>query len=157
MTNPILQRLTLMSLPVTALAVTGALGSPTPAFADPLPYGPDTCIQGYVWREANSNDHVCVTNAVRSQTAQENQLAAQRRSPNGGEYGPDTCAQGYVWREAFEGDHVCVTPNSRTQAANDNAAAASRMSVNKPSQPPSSPSKPPWCALPDPAGISPGC
>jgi hypothetical protein len=92
---------------------------------------------------------VCVTNGVRSHTAQENQLGAQRRSPNGGEYGPDTCLQGYVWREAYEGDHVCVPPQSRTQAANDNAAAASRMAANQPSQAPPAPSssgsKPPWC------------
>jgi hypothetical protein len=25
----------------------------TPALADPLAYGPDTCINGYVWREAS--------------------------------------------------------------------------------------------------------
>ncbi len=91
-----------------------------------LPYGPDTCKQGYVWREARPSDHVCVTSAVRSQTAQENQLAASRRSPNGGAYGPATCQQGYVWREAFAGDHVCVVPQSRSAASADNAAAAAR-------------------------------
>ena len=109
-----------------ALAVTGQ----APASADPLPDGPDTCIQGFVWREARPNDHVCVTPDVRSQTAQENQLADGRRDPNGGPYGPDTCLQGYVWRHAFEDDHVCVTPDVRTEAANDNAAANSRMAVN---------------------------
>lgn len=115
-----------------AFAALGGLGSQATAAAEPLPYGPDTCIQGFVWREANPNDHVCVTPAVRSQTAQENQLADSRRDPNGGPYGPDTCLQGYVWRDAFEGDHVCVTPDARTQAANDNAAAASRMAANAP-------------------------
>ncbi|MEH2393254.1 MAG: hypothetical protein V7K21_16915 [Nostoc sp.] len=29
-------------------------------------YGSDTCISGYVWREAFPGDHVCVTRAVRS-------------------------------------------------------------------------------------------
>jgi hypothetical protein len=113
-----------------ALTLALAVAGQAPASADPLPYGPDTCIQGFVWREANPNDHVCVTPAVRSQTAQENQLAGSRRDPNGGPYGPDTCLQGYVWRDAFEGDHVCVTPDVRTDAANDNAAAASRMAAN---------------------------
>lgn len=117
-------------------ALTLAVAGQAPASADPLPYGPDTCIQGFVWREANPNDHVCVTPAVRSQTAQENQLADGRRDPNGGPYGPDTCLQGYVWRDAFEGDHVCVTPDVRTGAANDNAAAASRMAANLTPPPP---------------------
>jgi hypothetical protein len=87
---------------------------------------PDTCIQGYVWREAVSGDHVCVTPETRTQAAEDNNLAASRRSPTGGAYGPDTCLQGYVWREAVSGDHVCVTPETRTQAAEDNNLAASR-------------------------------
>jgi hypothetical protein len=94
-----------------------------------LPYGPDTCKQGFVWREAQPSDHICVTPQTRTQTAQENSLAATRRDPNGGAYGPDTCLQGFVWREAFSGDHVCVPPASRDQAASDNAAAASRRVV----------------------------
>ena len=127
---------TLAPLSVLMLTALGALDSAAIATADPMPYGPDTCIQGFVWREANPNDHVCVTPAVRSQTTQENQLAASRRDPNGGPYGPDTCLQGYVWRDAFEGDHVCVTPDIRDAAANDNAAAASRMAANQPAPPP---------------------
>lgn len=89
-------------------------------------YGPGTCIQGFVWREANPNDHVCVTIQVRDQTRNDNAQAGARRSPTGGAYGPDTCISGYVWREAFSGDHVCVTPQTRTQAAADNRAASSR-------------------------------
>jgi hypothetical protein len=42
-------------------------------------YGPDTCLQGYVWRDAVSGDHVCVTPATRDQAAQDNSLAASRR------------------------------------------------------------------------------
>ena len=94
--------------------------------ASALPYGPDTCKQGFVWREAQPSDHVCVTPDIRTQTAQENSFAAARRDPNGGAYGPDTCLVGFVWREAFSGDHVCVPPDSRSQAAADNAAAPSR-------------------------------
>jgi hypothetical protein len=147
-----------LAFSMAMLAAVGVGASHASAAADPLPYGPDTCIQGYVWREANPQDHVCVTSAVRSQTAQQNAAAAQHRDPNGGTYGPDTCLQGYVWRDAFEGDHVCVTPDVRTQAANDNAAAASLMATNTPAPAPSSaPSSPPWCSLPDPLHLTPGC
>jgi len=90
-------------------------------------FGPDTCVSGFVWREAFSGDDVCVDPAVRSQAATDNQLAPRRRVPGGGAYGPDTCRQGFVWREAGPSDHVCVTPEIRTQAANDNRAAASRV------------------------------
>ena len=84
------------------------------------------CLNGYVWREARSSDHVCVTPSRRSQVRQENALAASRHNPNGGAYGPDTCNVGFVWREAFGGDHVCVPPAERTVARNENATAASR-------------------------------
>src|SRR5262249_2014866 len=73
-----------------------------------LHHGPDTCKNGFVWREARPGDNVCVTPQTRSQTAADNRMAAFRRSPNGGPYGPSTCKQGYVWREAFPGDLVCV-------------------------------------------------
>ena|GEM_PF-3344895 len=109
-----------------ALAV---LVGQAPAQADPLPYGPDTCIQGYVWREAIPNDHVCVTPAVRDRIQQENSTVAERRDPTGA-YGSNTCKQGYVWREAFDGDVVCVTPDIRSATKADNAQAASR--VQKP-------------------------
>lgn len=89
-------------------------------------YGPDTCKQGYVWRDAAPNDHVCVTPAVREQARIDNSFADQRRSPTGGAYGPNTCIQGYVWRDAFPGDVVCVTPKTRAQAYQDNSLAASR-------------------------------
>ncbi len=85
------------------------------------------CLMGYVWREANPSDRVCVTGAVREETRQENALAASRRNPAGGAYGPNTCLQGFVWREAFAGDQVCVPVPSRTRAANDNAAAGQRI------------------------------
>jgi hypothetical protein len=89
-------------------------------------YGPDTCLQGYVWRNAVPGDHVCVTGATRAETAYDDSQAAARRSSTGGAYGPDTCIQGYVWREAVRGDHVCVTPATRAQAAHDASQAASR-------------------------------
>jgi hypothetical protein len=89
-------------------------------------FGPDTCIQGFVWREAVPSDHVCVTPQVREQARSDNAQAAARRSPTGGAYGPDTCRTGFVWREAFAGDHVCVTPRARSQAAQDNSWVRAR-------------------------------
>jgi|GEM_PF-1632818 len=98
---------------------------PADAQAD---YGPDTCVIGFVWREAFDGDRVCVTSATRTQTARDNSLANSRRNPNGGPYGPDTCLQGFVWRDANSGgvDHVCVTPDVRSQAAADNNLTSSR-------------------------------
>jgi hypothetical protein len=89
-------------------------------------YGPDTCKQGYVWRDSFPGDHVCVRPGVRTQAAHDNQQATYRVNPYGGSYGSDTCRNGYVWREAFPGDHACVTPATRSQAASDNKRAPHR-------------------------------
>jgi hypothetical protein len=86
----------------------------------------DRCVQGYVWREANRDDRVCVSPAIRTQTRNDNAQAAARRNPGGGAFGPDTCRQGFVWREAFPGDRVCVTGNVRSQARADNQEASKR-------------------------------
>lgn len=93
---------------------------------DPHLSGPDTCKQGFVWREASQSDHVCVTTQTRAAAAEDNKHAAERRQPGGGASGPDTCKQGFVWREAIPNDHVCVTAQVRAAAANDNAHAAER-------------------------------
>jgi hypothetical protein len=85
------------------------------------------CLQGYVWREAGPNDHVCVPPATRTQAQQDNAQASARRQPGGGPYGPDTCRQGFVWREAFPNDHVCVDPSVRSQAQQDNSHASERI------------------------------
>ncbi len=86
----------------------------------PLPYGPDTCAAGYVWRDAFAGDHICVTPASRNQAASDNAAAPYRVVPNGA-WGPNTCVNGYVWRVARSSDLVCVTPAVRTQTANENA------------------------------------
>ena len=112
----------------SALAFTPLLQK-VPAEAQEIDYGPFTCIQGYVWREAVPNDLVCVTPETRSQAAYDNSQASVRRSPVGGSYGPDTCIQGYVWREAVPGDRVCVTPETRSQVAYDNSQAPFRIAM----------------------------
>jgi hypothetical protein len=97
-----------------------------------LPFGPDTCIFGFVWREVVPSDHVCVSPQERDTVRADNGQAAARRSPHGGPFGADTCIQGFVWREATgPGDHVCVTLQQRQQARDDNAHAAERRTDGK--------------------------
>jgi hypothetical protein len=105
----------------TAIA-TGIVGfaTSTPVAADDFRYGPDTCRNGFVWREASPTDRVCVTPASRATAARENALAYSRIDPAGA-YGPFTCVSGFVWREAFHGDLVCVTPDRRAAVARENA------------------------------------
>jgi hypothetical protein len=91
-----------------------------------LPYGPDTCQSGFVWREAVRDDHVCVPPQTRQLAWTDNAQASARRNPAGGPYGSDTCLQGFVWRDASPDDHVCVTPDDRQQTRDDNAQAAER-------------------------------
>lgn len=104
------------------LAAAAAIAGSAPAHAQ---YGPDTCRQGYVWREAIPSDHVCVPPHIRSIVAQENRRASSLRNPTG-PYGSDTCVNGYVWREAFPGDHVCVTPQRRNETRHENHLGPSR-------------------------------
>lgn len=89
-------------------------------------YGSNSCKEGFVWREANPTDYVCVTAETRAQTQDDNSQAEGRRNPDGGPWGPDTCFEGFVWREAFPGDHVCVTWQTREQVLEDNRLADSR-------------------------------
>lgn len=93
---------------------------------EPLTSGKDTCKQGFVWREAVANDHVCVFPQTRDQARQDNANAAARRQPGGGASGPDTCRRSFVWREATPADHVCVTPQVRAATKDDNRHAAER-------------------------------
>jgi uncharacterized protein (DUF2237 family) len=111
---------------VAAIAATWLLaGASVPASAAG-DHGPLTCLAGYVWRQATPRDHVCVTPAVRAQTAQDNQLAPSRASATSTTFGPDLCGPGYVWREAVPGDHVCVTPATWQQVHDDNLTAGAR-------------------------------
>ncbi|CAN5861927.1 hypothetical protein BH10ACT9_BH10ACT9_08390 [soil metagenome] len=108
-----------------------SIGGSVVAQADPLPFGPDTCVQGFVWREARPGDTVCVTPAVRDAVAFQNANPGSNRDPNAGS-GPLSCSQGYVWREAFDGDTICVTPANRSATLADNAAAQARRQATQP-------------------------
>lgn len=82
----------------------------------------DACQRGFVWREANATDHVCVTPSERAEVAADNAASSKFSRP-----GSVACSSGYVWRMANASDHVCVTPQVRAQALSDNALAASRL------------------------------
>ena len=141
-------------LPLAAAIAVAATAIPAPALADPLPYGPDTCIQGYVWREARGGDTVCVAPDIRDAVAQQNSTPGANKDPNAGS-GPQSCSQGYVWREAFDGDTICVTTAFRQQMFDANAAASSRKAANQAPPPAPAPAQNPLCG----SGIPflPGC
>jgi len=92
-----------------AQAATPALGA--------CSFGPDQCKPGFVWREAFTGDHACVTGAERSQ-ARADTVQARQRVLRGGQ-----CKAGFVWREANAADHVCVSGTVRSQTAQQNRAA----------------------------------
>lgn len=109
------------------LSVTIIISASSTAFSQgDCSYGPDTCLQGYVWREAGPPDHVCVRPYVRQQRVTTTPKRGHAEIPTD-PYGPDTCVQGYVWREAFPGDHVCVPRQTRSAAARENSQADARM------------------------------
>lgn len=89
---------------------------------------PGTCKQGFVWRQVDPRDHVCVTTQTRQQVLNDNAAAAQFTVPRGAVHlaTPQDCLAGYVWRQAVASDHVCVTPQTRSDTQADNAAAAMR-------------------------------
>ncbi|MDW5595464.1 hypothetical protein VSS74_14030 [Conexibacter stalactiti] len=119
-------RSTLKFILATTTAI--AMSAPsllTPGAAVAADYGPDTCLAGFVWREAFVGDTVCVPPATRTQTWADNAAAASRIDPNGA-YGPRTCISPFVWREARPSDLVCVPVATRTQTKIDNALATSR-------------------------------
>jgi hypothetical protein len=105
------------------LAASALTGSP--ASAAGADYGPNTCLNGFVWRAAFTGDVVCVTPETRHQVDLDNRAAASRRDPRGA-YGPRSCQVPFVWRNSRASDDVCVTVEQRGQAAADNAARETR-------------------------------
>lgn len=101
---------------VSAISVLSLMLVCTSSFALPK----NECKNGFVWREAVSNDYVCVTPEARDTAKIQNRNAHANRNPKGGAFGNDTCKQGFVWREVVTSDHVCVTPNERTDAVQQN-------------------------------------
>lgn len=110
---------------VGAVLLAAAALISSPASAASADYGPNTCLNGFVWRGAFAGDVVCVTPETKRQVALDNRAAASRRDPRGA-YGPRSCKVPFVWRNARASDDVCVTVEQRGQAALDNAARESR-------------------------------
>jgi hypothetical protein len=113
-------------LMLAGLTVTGTVNA-QPAEAAGL-YGPDTCLYGYVWREATTSgreDRVCVSFDSRDRVAEENSLGPGRK-----EAGSDWCVEGFVWREANAEDKVCVTPESRDLVQWENDTAWQRRALD---------------------------
>jgi len=106
---------------------------------------PGTCASGYVWRQVDAADHVCVTPAQRNQDVIENAVAGRTNTDG-------TCIAGYVWRQAEPTDHVCVTPAQRAQATAQNRAAPSHMlslaAPKSPGPPPTAPASDSVTSLP---------
>lgn len=116
----------LLSRLLSASLLLASFGAAPAVQADPrLPYGPDTCLEGFVWRDAAPGDRVCVKPVSRTRAAAENSMAPSRIDPLGA-YGPFTCINGFVWREAFRGDVVCVVPARRDAVQVENAMGAAR-------------------------------
>ncbi|WP_157744918.1 RICIN domain-containing protein [Micromonospora coxensis] len=90
------------------------------------PFGPSTCAQGFVWREARPDDHVCVDPKMRQFVRLDNRNPNQFRNPADQTFGPDTCQQGFVWREATPEDHLCVAPQVRETHKRLNESASNR-------------------------------
>jgi hypothetical protein len=111
------------SAPPTEAPPTSAPPTEPPPTAPPV--DPNTCISGYVWREAFVGDVVCVTPDERQRVFDDNAAAASRVDP-GGAYGVNSCVSGYIWRVARESDLVCVLPEEHDRVVADNAAAPSR-------------------------------
>jgi hypothetical protein len=101
--------------PLSLRPISGSANAPR------LPYGPDTCKSGFVWREAIPRDHVCVTPASREEARRDNALRQSRVSRTNRAYGPQTCIPGYVWREVVPTDRVCVTPQVRERTKLENS------------------------------------
>lgn len=116
---------------IAALVVTAGLATASTAAA-PGPFGPDTCVSGFVWRESTPNDHVCVDPDTRFFVKKDNEQPTRFRSPTDRTYGPDTCMQGFVWREAIPEDHLCVAPGVREFHKKFNERAPTRWEATAP-------------------------
>jgi hypothetical protein len=90
------------------------------ALGVPSDLNPETCAEGFVWREATPEDKVCVTRRRREAVASANASGRRMR----------TCPSGQVHRLAAsrpgDSDILCVSPAERALVREENAAAYSR-------------------------------
>jgi hypothetical protein len=106
---------------------------PVVQFTTTLPYGPDTCKPGFVWRDAVPGDHICVTPERRQKVADDFHTAKSRRAPSE-EFciyvadpiacgrGQKPCLEGFVPRDVpGENVIVCVDQKEADLIAQENA------------------------------------
>jgi hypothetical protein len=102
---------------VLALRGNGAL------FAESAPFNAaaGTCVEGFVWRQADANDHLCVSTERRAQVASDNAAGPSHIAPALPSRPAGTCDHGLVWREIDATDHVCVSPEAKGLALKEKA------------------------------------
>jgi hypothetical protein len=98
-----------------------------------LPYGPDTCKPGFVWRDAVRGDHICVTPERRQKVADDFHTAKSRapapsdlciyvEDPIACARGQGPCLEGFVPRDVpGENVIVCVDQKEADLIAQENA------------------------------------
>jgi WD40 repeat protein len=106
-------------LPVT-LAADQVAAIPSGALARAAGYGPQTCRNRYVWREATADDLVCVFPEVRAQALADRAAAEAQGGTAVG------CAEGLVPRRANDNDRACSTPDVAARTAEENRLDESR-------------------------------
>ncbi|MBA3488468.1 MAG: hypothetical protein H0T78_02815 [Longispora sp.] len=87
------------------------------------PHSPNTCKEGFVWRQADAYDYVCVTPETYLKVQHDNANIDHRFLL--GEIG---CHTGLTPRLAFINDHVCVMKSIRDQMWKDNTLRWERLS-----------------------------
>ena len=101
---------------------------------DRRPYGPNTCVNGYVWRAAVANDHVCVVAAAAP-------AGAQRQRPG----------RGPARRRCTSGSPSTARPSSRAPAIRARRAPTTRSASASAPTTSTSARRPCSCAAPTPA------
>ncbi|MGO8368330.1 peptidoglycan-binding protein [Rhizobium ruizarguesonis] len=100
---------------------------PSGALGQGIQYGVETCLPGFVWREAKEGDTVCVPPQSRARALQDNADSEPSRTSNSST--PPSCREGAVFRAAFPGDAVCVEPSVRTETREENRLDQSRKTL----------------------------
>ncbi|KAF8073059.1 hypothetical protein HT031_000720 [Scenedesmus sp. PABB004] len=93
-------------------------------------YGPNTCKPGFVWRQADAFDYVCVLPESRAAVWQANSnrwLSFDPAATPKSEYGEFMCRVGLVWRGAFFYDLTCVDASVRTAVTEENSKSEERL------------------------------
>jgi len=106
------------ALCASMIHVGSSVAQTTPSANPVYHHGPNTCKNGFVWRNAFDGDVVCVGVGARTLARQENLAAARNTLP-----GRIECQNGFVWRVARPADLACVSPPARDRVALENREA----------------------------------